>query len=301
MLEYQNVSIEEKKEICIDNLSMKVPDGAILCLVGGDHRGRDMLTEAGAGNRRPDSGRILIDDMDLYEETDQLYSRIGYMTGYPGNYHDITVYEYYEMALSLYRIKGRNRRKRIEKVLADFSLEDYADRYVEDLPADLMPMFSLGKTILHEPGWLLLNQPFAGLDAEGRARIVNVLLPLHEQGVSMIMNTEMYPDLLGFVTDIAVIEDGKTIMDGQIEEVYENVLRRSPVNMKILSGMDEALAVLKEDELVDRVTVNGHEVIFRFRGDEKEEADLLADLVKAGALVQSYTRDRIIINEMFRG
>ena len=111
----------------------------------------------------------------------------------------------------------------------------------------------------------------------------------------------MYPDLLGFITDIAVIEEGRTGMCGQIEEVYENLLKRSPVTMRVLSGMEEALAVLKKDKLVDRVTVKDHDVIFRFRGEEKEEADLLADLVGAGALIQSYTRDRIGINEMFRG
>ena len=237
----------------------------------------------------------------MFEASDQLYSSIGYMTGLPGNYHDIKVYEYYEMILSLYRIRGRNRRKRIEEVLSLLSLEDYGDLFVEDLPADSLPLFSLGRAILHQPDWLFLNQPFSGLDSEGRARIVNILLDLHEKGVSMVLNTEMYPDLLGFITDIAVIEDGKTGIYGQVEEVYENLLRKSPVTMKILSGMDKALAVLKADSLVDRVTVKENEIIFRYRGEEKEEADLLTSLIEAGVLVQSYTRDRIRINEMFRG
>lgn len=301
MLEYRSLFIEEKKETCIDGLDLKVPDGAILCLTGGDHRARSLLMEAGSGNREPDSGGVYLDDISIYGEPASLYSRIGYMMNQPGNYHDIKVYEYYEMVLSLYRIRGRNRRKRIEEVLALLSLEDYSGRFVEELPVDLMPSFALGKTILHGPDWLLLNQPFAGLDAEGRARIVTILLNLHEDGVSMILNTEMYPDLLGFITDIAVIEEGRTGMCGQIEEVYENLLKRSPVTMRVLSGMEEALAVLKKDKLVDRVTVKDHDVIFRFRGEEKEEADLLADLVGAGALIQSYTRDRIGINEMFRG
>ena len=301
MLEYQNISLIEKKELYIDDLSLNVPDGAILCLVGGDHRARSLLMEVGTGNRKPDSGRVLIGGMDVFEVPEQLYSSIGYMTGLPGNYHDIKVYEYYEMILSLYRIRGRNRRKRIEEVLSLLSLEDYGDLFVEDIPADSMPLFSLGTAILHQPDLLFLNQPFSGLDAEGRAGIVNILLDLHEKGVSMVLNTEMYPDLLGFITDIAVIEDGKTSMYGQVEEVYENLLRKSPVTMKILSGMNEALAVLKKESLVDRVTVKENEIIFRYRGEEREEADLLTRLVGAGVLVQSYTRDRIRINEMFRG
>ena len=58
--------------------------------------------------------------------------------------------------------------------------------------------------------------------------------------------------------------------------------------------------VLKQNSLVDRVTVDGMDVIFRFNGEEKAEAELLNDLVLSGALIQNYMRDRVNIEQIFR-
>ena len=70
--------------------------------------------------------------------------------------------------------------------------------------------------------------------------------------------------------------------------------------MHILAQMERALEVLKENPLVDRVTVDGDDVIFRFNGGEKEEAELLTDLVASGALIHNYMRDQANIEEIFR-
>ena len=300
MLRFQNITIKTGKRIQIDDLSLDVPDGAVLCLTGSDLTARSLMLKLGTGNLLPDQGEILLDDISVTREPKRLFDRIGYLPRRNGNYRQIRVYEYYEMVLAMYRIRGRNLRRRIEKVLQMLSLQNYSNRFIEELPADAMPFFRLGSAFLHDPDWLFLDLPFEGLDAENRAEIVTVLLDLHEKGTSMILNTEMYPDLIGFITDVAAIDSGKLGLCGQIEEVYENLLKGSPVTMTVLSDMDLALEVLKENSLVDRVLVKNNEVIFHFRGEEKEEAELLRDIVKRGALIQNYSRDRIQINEMFR-
>ena len=94
-----------------------------------------------------------------------------------------------------------------------------------------------------------------------------------------------YPEMMGFITDVLVMESGKNLTFGPVEEVYAEALCKSPVRMHILAQMEKALEVLKENPLVDRVTVDGDDVIFRFNGGEKEEAELLTDLVASGALI----------------
>lgn len=88
--------------------------------------------------------------------------------------------------------------------------------------------------------------------------------------------------------------------EGKTEDVFETVMKKSPVRMHVLAGMEEALAVLKKNRMVDRVTVDEQDVIFRFNGGEKEEAELLTDLVGSGAFIQNYMRDRVNIEEFFR-
>ena len=125
--------------------------------------------------------------------------------------------------------------------------------------------------------------------------MIGILLTLHEKGTSIILNTPMYPEMMGFITDVLVMESGKNLTFGPVEEVYAEALCKSPVRMHILAQMEKALEVLKENPLVDR-----DDVIFRFNGGEKEEAELLTDLVASGALIHNYMRDQADIEEIFR-
>ena len=68
--------------------------------------------------------------------------------------------------------------------------------------------------------------------------------------------------------------------------------------MRILDGMDEAIRVLRENDQVDRVTVNGEDVILLFSGGDQEEAQLLTQLVQAGAKVHHYMRDPVELDQI---
>ena len=152
--------------------------------------------------------------------------------------------------------------------------------------------------MIHEPGWLFLDQPFDGLDAVGRERMRNLLARFHDEGMTILINCSMVPEMAGLLTDVMVFEEGKIVISGPIEEVVERIMHERPVRMHVLSNMDGALDVLKTNELVERVVVDGSHVIFRFQGDDIEEARLLSSIVKNGVLLQNYTRDRINLDDI---
>ena len=208
--------------------------------------------------------------------------------------------EYFELFLSLYKVNGRYRQKRMEEVAELFGIRQYMSAFIAELPVEMQPFLCLAKTVLHDPKWLLLDEPFEGLNSASRNSMIQILLILQEQGKSMVVNSQMFPETRDFFTDVALVEDGRVVVEGETEEIFETALKKSPVRMHVLAGIEEALAVLKENALVDRVTVDEQDVIFRFNGGQREEAELLTDLVASGAFIQNYMRDRINIEEVFR-
>ena len=218
-----------------------------------------------------------------------LYREKGYLSG-----------DQWDGFLELYKVGGRYRSRRIEEVLELLDIKEYEGAFIGELPAETLPFLYLGKAILQEPEWLLMDEPFDNMSVTARRKMIGILLTLHEKGTSIILNTPMYPEMMGFITDVLVMESGKNLTFGPVEEVYAEALCKSPVRMHILAQMEKALEVLKENPLVDRVTVDGDDVIFRFNGGEKEEAELLTDLVASGALIHNYMRDQADIEEIFR-
>ena len=300
MLDFQNISIYRKGKKVLDDFSMKAPDGVILALLGEDKEGKSMLLKAASGGEKPEEGQIYMDGVSVYEEGRNAYCNFGYMSKEYGFYNLLKVEEYYELFLSLYKVSGRYRNKRIEEVLDLLDLRQYEQTFIGELPVETFPFLYLGKAILQEPEWLLMDEPFDNMNVTARKKMIGILLSLHGRGMSMLINTPMYSEMMGFVTDVVVIESGKNLTFGPVEEVYAEALCKSPVRMHILAQMERALEVLKENPLVDRVTVDGDDVIFRFNGGEKEEAELLTDLVASGALIHNYMRDQANIEEIFR-
>lgn len=300
MLEFQNVSIDGKEKKILNDFTLRMEEGEILGLLGSDYRAKSMVLAAAGGGLTPDQGEILLDGASVYRGRGDIYKNFGYMPREYGFYDLLRVEEYFELFLSLYKVNGRYREKRVKEVAKLFGIEQYMGAFIVEVPAELLPFLCLAKTILHDPQWLLLDDPFAELSSPGRNAMVKILLMLQEQGKSMVINSQLFPETNGLFTDVAIIEEGKVVTEGKTEDVFETVMKKSPVRMHVLAGMEEALVVLKKNRMVDRVTVDEQDVIFRFNGGEKEEAELLTDLVGSGAFIQNYMRDRVNIEEFFR-
>ncbi len=301
MLEFQDVTLSRDNITYIEKLSLQIPDGSVYGIFGMDHEARSVLVRSAAGTFRPDSGRILADEEDVYAPDSESYRFIGFMGQKPSYYDKLKVEEFYDLILTMYQVAGRNRRVRMEEVLELVGLTEFRDAYIEQLAHDQLPFMSLGTAVLHEPAWLILDEPFEMINGEARDRMVNILAYLCESGISILINSQMYPELYGFLTDLAVIEDGRNMIHGSIEDVFEEITNKSPVSMHVLDKMENALAILKLNPLVERVTVVDRDVLFRFTGDEREEAQLLTQLVASGALIQNYNRDRMNLDDILRG
>ena len=300
MLEFQNISIYRREKRILDDFNLKIPDGAIMGLLGSDSKAKSMILAAASGSQAPDYGQILLNGVSIYQGRSRSYQNFGYMPRENGFYDLLRVDEYFELFLSLYKVNGRYRQKRMEEVAELFGIRQYMSAFIMELPAEMLPFLCLAKTVLHDPEWLLLDEPFANLNSSSRNSMIKILLMLQEEGKSIVVNSQMFPETRDFFTDVALVEDGRVVVEGETEDIFETALKKSPVRMHVLAGLDEALEVLKMNTLVDRVTVDEKEVIFRFNGGEREEAELLTDLVASGAFIQKFMRDRVNIEEVFR-
>lgn len=303
MMEFQNVTVKENDKILLNDFSLDIHENVIMGLVGSDDAAKSCLLAVAGGVRPVDTGQILLSDepVDYSEKDGGVYEQIGYMPARYGFYDLLRLDEYFEFFLSLYRVNPRYWEKRTEGILKLIGMERYEGVYISEIPSDMYPFLYLGKTLLHDPEWLLLDEPFQGLNGSARNQMIHILLTLLEQGKSIVIHSQLYPELLDFYTDVTVIENGSQVASGLIQDVYEIAMQQSPVRMHVIAGMDGALSVLKQNPLVERVTVNEMDVIFRFNGGTKEEAELLSDLVRGGALIQNYMRNHVDIEQIFRG
>ena len=188
MLEFQNTSIYRREKRILDDFSLKIPDGAIMGLLGSDSKAKSMILAAASGSQAPDYGQILLDGVSIYQGRNPAYQNFGYMPREYGFYDLLRVDEYFELFLSLYKVNGRYRQKRMEEVAELFGIRQYMSAFIAELPVEMQPFLCLAKTVLHDPKWLLLDEPFEGLNSASRNSMIQILLIQQEQGKSMVVN-----------------------------------------------------------------------------------------------------------------
>lgn len=301
MLEYRNVTIRNRKKVLLKKISLKLEDGTILGVFGMDDLSRSLFLQAAAGALKGFSGQILLDGELLEAGDEEMAFAMAYMPRKYGFHENLTIRETYEMILSLYRANGRYRVRRIEEVMELLGIDEYSDTFISEVPTELYPFIYLGKAILVEPKWLMLDEPFNNMSNSTRSRMIEMILKLQEQGISIIINTTMFTDLTLLFTDLLIFDNGRIMVSGKTEEVMEKAMFDNTIRMRVLRGMEDAIRTLKNNNLVERIIIDGEQVVFRFFGEEKDEANLLSDLIRDGALIQNYTRDPVDLAWFFRG
>ena len=239
-----------------------------------------MILAAASGSQAPDYGQILLDGVSIYQERSRAYRRFGYMPRDYGFYDLLRVDEYFELFLSLYKVNGRYRQKRMEEVAELFGIRQYMSAFIAELPTRDPALPLSGKDRAARSGLAAVRRTVRG--SEFCQPQLYDQDASHAAGAGQIDRGE-FTDVSGdpgpFLRTSPLVEDGRVVVEGETDDIFETALKKSPVRMHILAGMEEALAVLKENSLVDRVTVDEQDVIFRFNGGQQEEAELLTDLV----------------------
>ena len=106
-------------------------------------------------------------------------------------------------------------------------------------------------------------------------------------------------ELAEICTSIGVIEHGKMIMQGSIEDILSAVDASNPLIIRVYDQVQTAILVLKEEEQVKNLTIQGNSLMVTFTGNRKDEAMLLRRLVERGVLVQSFAREQSNLEALF--
>ena len=315
VIRYEHVDISYKGKRVVHDVSFSVEKGEILGIVGESGSGKSTLIKAAMGLLSQEG---LVTRGDIWYQGKNITDlpgrdrrrlngpELGYIFQNAGSsFSPIRTVgvQLYETMKEHSRISKKEFQDRALELLAKLGFSDgmrILKSYPFELSGGMQQRVGIARALAIQPEILLMDEPFDNMSVTARRKMIGILLTLHEKGTSIILNTPMYPEMMGFITDVLVMESGKNLTFGPVEEVYAEALCKSPVRMHILAQMEKALEVLKENPLVDRVTVDGDDVIFRFNGGEKEEAELLTDLVASGALIHNYMRDQADIEEIFR-
>lgn len=178
-----------KKNVALHALDLRIERGEILGLIGPDGAGKTTALRLMAAVMRPTAGRVSVVGFDSVQHAEAIRAHVGYMPQRFSLYADLNVLENLNFSADIFDVKGDERRKRIEQLLAFSNLTRFADRRAGQLSGGMQKKLALACTLIHRPDVLLLDEPTTGVDPVSRREFWDILTDLHISGTTIVVST----------------------------------------------------------------------------------------------------------------
>lgn len=212
----------------VDNVSMHIGRGEIVGFLGLNGAGKTTTIKILAGLIKPDKGTVCIDTPDGP-------SGLGVsalLEGHRNLYWRMTAMENLEYFAVLRGLSIKAARQQSWKLLSTFGLEDRSDEYVQKLSRGMQQRLAVCVAMVHKPKVLLLDEPTLGVDFDNTRLLIDAILSLKEQGVSILITTHQLSVAEQLSDRVAIIANGKIVADHiqpknlnrDVKETYQLVL-----------------------------------------------------------------------------
>ncbi|MBX3386148.1 MAG: ABC transporter ATP-binding protein [Phycisphaeraceae bacterium] len=255
MIETINLTKRYGELIALDSLNLALEQGDCFGFIGPNGAGKTTTIKILATLLKPSSGQAMIDGLTVGYQNRQIRPLIGYVPDFMGAYEDMVVTEYLEFFAACYNIHGSQRRKVVGDVLDLTDLNYKATAEVNSLSRGMQQRLSIARVLLHDPKVLLMDEPASGLDPRARIEIRELLKELKRMGKTIIISSHILPELAELCNTVGIIERGKLLFSGTVDEVLRRARVGQTVQVAVLDRTVAAAQLLQKLPGVAKVSV----------------------------------------------
>lgn len=157
----------------------------------------------------------------------------------------------------------------------------------------------LARSLVHNPELPLLDEPASGLDPRARFEMKEILKNLGSMGKTIIISSHILPELADMCDTIGIMQKGKLIMHGTVEDIQLKAMHAQPLHVRVLEDKEKAVRILKEDPHTQRVSLREDYLVADYTGNDLDTAHLLQRLLKEDILIESYYKEKGNLETLF--
>jgi ABC-2 type transport system ATP-binding protein len=289
-LRVQNVTKRFGDFTAVDDLSFDVRRGRVFGFLGPNGAGKTTTIRMIVGITVPDEGEITL----LGEHMSSgMQDRIGYLPEERGLYKKLKIVDQLRYFAALKNVPTSEADKRIDFWLGRMGLAEWKNKKTTDLSKGMQQKIQFISTVLHNPDFLILDEPFSGLDPVNVEFMIDVLAEFRTKDKTVIFSTHQMETAERLCSDILLIDKSKKVISGSLRQVKESYgrnlisLRATAVN-----------GVLDDRSLVARVVEHADESEVQL-ADGADSQMLLRRLIDSGATVTKFEQIEPSLNDIF--
>ena len=224
ILKIENISKSYGKKSVIHNVDLQIRQGEIVGLLGPNGAGKTTCFYMIVGLVDNNGGKILIDDVEISKMP--IYQRaslgISYLPQESSIFSGMTVEKNIEAVLEIAEPNKYNRQQKLEKLINEFSISHIRNSHALSLSGGERRRVEIARELATEPSFMLLDEPFAGVDPISVNDIRKMITHLKNRNIGILITDHNVRETLSIVDRAYIVYDGKILANGNSEEILNN-------------------------------------------------------------------------------
>jgi sodium transport system ATP-binding protein len=207
----------------VADVSFECRPGRVFGLLGPNGAGKTTTLRMIATTLRPTGGSITVAGHDVTREPELVRAKLGFLTGSTQLYDRLTVNEVVRYYADLHGVPAGTYRKRRGEIFGALDMESFADRRIGKLSTGMRQKVSIARTMIHDPGVLVLDEATAGLDVIASRTIIQLIRQARDEGKTVLFSTHRMGEVELLCDDLALMHAGRVLFCGTYEDFSKSM------------------------------------------------------------------------------
>lgn len=287
MIELQNLTRHFGPTKAVNDVSFLVPRGSVFGYIGPNGAGKTTSMRILSTLELPTRGEAYVEGLSSVNDPDKVRKRLGFMPDSFGTYPDTNCAEYLDFFARSHGLIGRERTRRMRWVMDFTGLRSLADKPIRGLSKGMRQRLCLGRSLIHDPAVLILDEPAAGLDPRARIELRQIIRTLAADGKTILVSSHILTELAEMVDRVGILERGCLLATDSVEQMRRRTkaahhsIQVRIGGSQVAEDKTKAAAILKDNPKVSDVEITADGVEFSLAGEQAEQIDILRQLCDA--------------------
>ena len=250
VVELAGVTKAYENKVAVNNLSLSIEAGQMFGLLGPNGAGKTSSIRMMMGITMPDSGRISLFGKPFERQS---LERVGYLPEERGLYKKMKVQDQLVFVGQLHGLSAEEARKRAIDWAKRMEIAETLLKKTEELSKGMQQKIQFIASLLHDPGLIVMDEPFSGLDPVNAVLVERTLLELKDQGKAILFSTHRMDQVEKLCDSICLINNGEAVLAGNLREIKASYERN-----RVIVEFEGSPAFLNSEEIADAKNFSGH-------------------------------------------
>ncbi len=299
MIELRRIHRFFGKTKAVNDVSFEVQRGQVFGFIGPNGAGKTTSMRILATLELPSYGDAFVDGFSAISDPDLVRKRLGFMPDGCSMYPNMNCAEYLDFFARSYGLVGRERAAALRRSLEFTGLDKIAAKSITGLSKGMRQRLSLGRSMIHRPSVLILDEPANGLDPRARIELRQLIQQLASEGTAILVSSHILTELAEMCDQVGIIERGRLLAVGSVAEIQRGMQGAVKVRLKVLDRAESLESWLTNKEGLSCISRTDQAIQFELIGGPREQASLLRSIMTEGFDVIEFAATTESLEDVF--